>query len=719
MRIRTRMLLLLGAVAMVIAACTPPPSGADTKPPALTLPGDITAAATTPAGGATVVFDVYAIDQVDGPVAATCTPPSGTEFPMGATTVSCEATDTAGNTGQGSFIVNVIDGTVGTPPNDAFASAQTLSFAGTNSTHGTTDGATIQTGEPDHAGYSADQTVWYRFTAPATATTYFSAYSGEYLSGALAVYQGASLASLTPVASTSSEQPYCVDQGFPPIRLSATAGTTYFLAVATRHADFNPGGFDLFWSVGGPPPANDRFADAQPVTFAGNGALAGTSVDSTIEQGEQSYCEGTVWYRFIPTVSGTLGLSTNGFGPTGPYDGPPLTALYRGASIGALTNLGSTADDTGSFWAHVEAGVTYHVSVGPHFSKFDGVVPGPFVLSWDFTPDPNLLGEVSTFAGTSGTRGSTDGIGAAARFNNPYGVAVDSADNIYVADWTNLTIRKVTPAGVVTTFAGSAGSPGSNDGTGPFARFRYPAAVAVDSADNVYVADWGNSTIRKITPAGVVTTLAGTALSQGSADGTGVAARFRGPTGLAVDSADNIYVADSSNSTIRRVTPAGVVTTLAGTAGVNGADDGIGAAARFNDPHGVAVDSDDNIFVTDSDSQTIRKVTPWGAVTTLAGTALAAGSDDGIGAAARFNAPQGLAVDSADNLYVADNNNETIRRVTPTGAVTTVAGTAGVYGAADGIGPAARFNTPVAVAVDSADHLYVADYWNHTIRKII
>ena len=185
----------------------------------------------------------------------------------------------------------------------------------------------------------------------------------------------------------------------------------------------------------------------------------------------------------------------------------------------------------------------------------------------------------------------------------------------------NDTIRKITPAGVVTTFAGTAGQSGSADGTGAAARFTNPEGTAVDGAGNVYVADTFNDTIRKITPAGVVTTLAGTAGQGGSADGTGAAARFAFPTGVAVDGAGNVYVADTDNDTIRKITPAGVVTTLAGTAGQSGSADGTGAAARFNSPFGLAVDGAGNIYVADEDNDAIREITPAGVVSTLAGTA--------------------------------------------------------------------------------------------------
>ncbi len=327
-------------------------------------------------------------------------------------------------------------------------------------------------------------------------------------------------------------------------------------------------------------------------------------------------------------------------------------------------------------------------------------------------------GVVSTVAGTTGGSGSADGTGVLARFNHPAGVATDSADNVYVADTTNNTIRKITSAGVVTTLAGSPGASGSTDGTGVAAHFKFPQGVATDSAGNVYVANAGNSTIRKITPAGVVSTLAGTADSVGSADGTGEAARFNHPTGIATDSAGNVYVTDTKNNTIRKITPAGVVSTLAGTAGSAGSADGTGAAASFNGPFGVATDNADNVYVTDTANNTLRKITPAGIVSTLAGTAGSADSADGTGAAARFNHPIGVVTDSAGNVYVADTGNNTIRKITPAGVVSTLAGTASVTGSTDDTDAAARFNRPFGVATDSAGNVYVTDTTNSTIRKI-
>jgi len=327
-------------------------------------------------------------------------------------------------------------------------------------------------------------------------------------------------------------------------------------------------------------------------------------------------------------------------------------------------------------------------------------------------------GVVTTLAGAAGVQGSANGTGAAARFNQPRGIATDSVGNVYVADFGNNTIRKITPAGVVSTLAGTTGAPGSVDGIGTAASFYQPNGIATDSAGNVYVADIGNNTIRKITPAGVVSTLAGTTGAQGSTDGTGGAATFNTPWSIATDSAGNVYVADTNNNAIRMITPDRVVTTVAGTPGVNGYVDGIGADARFYGPMGVAIDGEGNVIVADSYNNIIRKITPDMMVTTLAGNPSVTGSADGTGSAALFDGPNGVAADSAGNVYVADTQNDIIRKITPAGVVTTLAGKAGAAGSADGTGTAARFMSPSGVATDSAGNVYVADTYNHTIRRI-
>ena len=325
---------------------------------------------------------------------------------------------------------------------------------------------------------------------------------------------------------------------------------------------------------------------------------------------------------------------------------------------------------------------------------------------------------VTTLVGTAGNLGTADGTGSAARFYIPEGVAADSSGNLYVADSNNHTIRKIAPGGVVSTLAGSPGVSGSADGIGNIARFNHPESLTVDTSGNVYVADTNNHTIRKVLPDGTVSTMAGSAGISGSTNDTGSAARFNVPRGVAVDVGGNVYVADTFNQNIRKVTPGGVVTTFVGSAGNFGTADGMGSAARFFYPQGVAVDGSGNVYVADTGSHTIRKATPGGLVSTLAGSPGLAGGADGTGSVARFGTPDGVIADGSGNVYVADTFNHTIRKVTLAGEVTTVAGSVGVISSADGAGSAARFAYPQSVAVDGSGNVYVADSFNHTIRKV-
>lgn len=307
-------------------------------------------------------------------------------------------------------------------------------------------------------------------------------------------------------------------------------------------------------------------------------------------------------------------------------------------------------------------------------------------------------GNVATLAGVY-LPSETNGPGGLAGFWGPAGMTLDAMGNVYVADYGNALIRKITPAGVVSTYAGMTPSFGSTNGTGSAASFRYPRGIAADTSGNLYVTD-SNQTIRKITAAGVVSTFAGKTSLPGAANGTGTAAQFFLPKGLAADANGNLYVADSGNYTVRRITPAGVVSTFAGMAGFPGLVDGQGSAARFQSPNAVATDAAGDVFV--SDGKVVRVITPTAQVSTI--NAMAPNTIEGIG------------VDTAGaTVYLTIST--AVYSLTRPGILTAIAG-GNVTGSADGTGTAAEFNNPRGIVLAGDGNLYVADQQNSTIRKV-
>lgn len=318
---------------------------------------------------------------------------------------------------------------------------------------------------------------------------------------------------------------------------------------------------------------------------------------------------------------------------------------------------------------------------------------------------------VTTLAG-GGTPGFVDGVGPEALFNYPCGMVVDVDGNLYVADHSNHSIRKITPEGVVSTFAGT-GRPGADDGYRLDASFNLPYGLAIDREGSLYVGDVANHRIRKIDPDGMVSTFAGS--RKGFSDKDGGLTMFNQPYGVAVDGEMNVYVADTHNNRIRKIAADGSTSTLAGN-GNDGFVDGQGATAEFYVPIGIVVDASGNVYVGDEGNSSIRKITPDGRVTTLAGSGKFSFSD-GAGKNAAFNAPGGIAIDSKGNLFVADYLNNCIRKVSPSGEVRTLAGNR-EKGFADGPASEAEFYYPFGIAVDASGAVYVGDQFNHRIRKI-
>lgn len=323
---------------------------------------------------------------------------------------------------------------------------------------------------------------------------------------------------------------------------------------------------------------------------------------------------------------------------------------------------------------------------------------------------------VTTIAGAVGEKGIADGMSPDARFTDPYGVAVDGNGNLYISSSIAGTIRKITPQGIVSTLAGFYELVEPRDGVGTDARLMSVTGLAADPDGNIYFVE-NSGTLRRVTPAGVVTTIAGVNAQRDSVDGIGTDARFNEPYGIAIDLDRNLYVTDYMAHTIRKITPTGVVTTLAGKAGQKGFADGVGSVARFDSPAGIGVDRRGNIYIADEGNHIIRKITPTGVVSTIAGIVGEAGHENGAGAKAKFYLPSGLAVSADGEIFVHDWS-RVIRKITSEGVVTPIAGADGEIDHVDGVGIAARFHNLGGVAVDKDGNLYVAEIDRQTIRKI-
>jgi sugar lactone lactonase YvrE len=293
-------------------------------------------------------------------------------------------------------------------------------------------------------------------------------------------------------------------------------------------------------------------------------------------------------------------------------------------------------------------------------------------------------------------------------FNLPSSIAIDAQGTLYIADSGNHLIRKITSNGTVSVVAGS--TRGYENGPGTSAKFNVPTGITVDGQGNLYIADSFNHKIRKITPSGTVSTLAGS--GEGYEDGIGTDARFKSPIGIVLNALNNLYVSTEGHKIREVSTTTGVVSTLAGSTA--GYADGAGMDAKFHYPIGMAVDSQGELYVADSHNHKIRKVSVSGMVSTFAGSSI--GYLDGSGINSQFRLPSGVTIDSEGTLYIADRENHKIRKITANGDVNTLAGSSKGY--TDGPSGLAQFNYPIGTAIDSQGVLYIADFFNHKIRKI-
>jgi gliding motility-associated-like protein len=323
-----------------------------------------------------------------------------------------------------------------------------------------------------------------------------------------------------------------------------------------------------------------------------------------------------------------------------------------------------------------------------------------------------VFGQVTTLAGNN-TPALVNGAGIQASFNSPQDVQIGPDGNFYVADAGNHVIRQITPAGVVSTYAGT-GASGHADGQRNAARFKSPARIAFDAAGNMFITDREDQTVRKITPAGVVSTYAGISGTYGKTNNT-----FSGPVGITIDAEGHIYIADSGNGLIREAHD-GSITPFAGggiKTGIFG--DGTGPDASFSNPMGITTGIDGNYYVAQAGSEAvIRQLTPAPEVYTIAGSPLY-GDWDGGGLASRFSHPTAIATDKYGTFFITDEGNHLIRRMTANFSVSTIAGVSGGAGYVDAIGRQAKFNKPAGLCVDEIGNIYVADAGNNRIRVIV
>ncbi|MDB5099523.1 MAG: repeat containing protein [Cyanobacteria bacterium RYN_339] len=338
------------------------------------------------------------------------------------------------------------------------------------------------------------------------------------------------------------------------------------------------------------------------------------------------------------------------------------------------------------------------------------------------TPVPVLL--ITAYAGNGVAGAAGDGAAAtAAQLNGPYGLAFDPAGNLYIADSANNKVRKVTPGGIISTFAGTgtAGSAGDG-GAATAAQLSGPGGVAADASGNLYIADTASNKIRKVTPGGIISTVAGTGVAGAAGDGgAATAAQLKSPTDVKLDAAGNLYIVDYANHKIRKVAPGGTITTIAGTGTAGSAGDGGAAtAAQLNLPYGAALDAAGAIYIADQANHKVRKIAAGGTISTLAGTgAPGATGDGGPATSALLTQPTAVAVDAAGNVYVTDTGTNVLRKIAPGGTISAVAGTGTAGGSGDG-GPAAAalLNSPTGLTVDAAGNLYISDYLTRKVRKL-
>ena len=415
----------------------------------------------------------------------------------------------------------------------------------------------------------------------------------------------------------------------------------------------------------------------------------------------------------------------------------PSVAAITGPTSGSVdSSITLTETTTGGTWSSTNttvssvntSGIVYESSIGIDTIKYTVTNScGTTVVSHVDTVTTNpavSCGNITTIVGNgTGAFAGDGGTATSSEIYRPWGVAIDGNGNLYVADDYNVRVRKITPAGIISTFAGTGTSSYSGDG-GPAtaATFNSIASIAVDAANNVYIADEGNHRIRKIATSGIVTTVAGNGTGGFAGDGSAAtAASLNFPTGVALDAAGNIYIADYSNQRVRKVTASGIISTIAGTGTAGYSGDGAAAtAAQLNQPLNIAVGPSGSVFISDNGNFRVRKINTSGIITTAIGTGSPGFSGDGGAAtAAAIYGTYGITTDRSGNIYLGDNGNNRIRKITAAGVISTIAGDGtGGFAGDGGAATAAEIYNPIGVAVDTLGNVYIADNYNNRIRKV-